>query len=238
MKAIFWNSRGLVAPEKQRKLRSIIRENDPWIIAICETHIESLDDSLTRYLEGHRRRIWICSPSVGQSGGIILSWTPGNVTQVQFWTDRHVIRISYLNVNTGKQSLLAAIHMPCDRQGKDAVRQSLSDWLNADLCRAVLLMGDFNATTSYSERQGCTGDTQDSRSFVDWIHSHALTDLGHSDPIFTWNHGSKFARLDRFLASSEWIDDHPLYMPSSLHFNGSDHRPIVCSVHLRYALGK
>lgn len=118
MKFIFWNSRGLITIEKRRKLRSIIRDHDPWVIAVCETHIEDLSDALTRYLDGHRRRNWIFSPSSGQSGGIILGWTPGNITQVVFRLDRHCIRISYLNTVSGKPAHLAAIHMPCDRAEK------------------------------------------------------------------------------------------------------------------------
>lgn len=230
MKTIFWNSQGLIAPDKRRRLRMMIRDHDPWIIAICETHIEVLEDSFTRYLEGNRRRHWLCSSSSGQSGGIILSWVPGNITQVQYWIDRHSIRISYLNTSSGKQALFAAIHMPCDRISKDHVRQNLSNWIDTHLCDSCLLVGDFNATTSLSERYDCIGDTQDSEAFVDWINYLAFTDLGFSEPLFTWKHGSRLVRLDRFLASSAWIDDHPCFEPSSLHFNGSDHRPIMCSV--------
>lgn len=71
---------------------------------------------------------------------------------------------------------------------------------------------------SQDERLECTGDTQDSDTFVHWINQLALVDQGYSEPIYIWKHGSRRARLDRFLATTEWIDEHPLYEPSSLHF--------------------
>lgn len=56
MKIVFWNARGLIAPEKCRRLRSLICDQNPWIVAICESHFEVLDDSVMRYLDGGHHR--------------------------------------------------------------------------------------------------------------------------------------------------------------------------------------
>lgn len=47
MKSLFWNARGLVASEKRRKLRSMIRDHNPWILAVAETHMEDIEDKFT-----------------------------------------------------------------------------------------------------------------------------------------------------------------------------------------------
>lgn len=238
MKALLWNVRGLIVDDKHYKLCNIISDLCPWFVAISETHMASIDDRFSRYMERGKRRHWICCPAIGLLGGIILSWDPVKVTRVIFMIQRHFINLSFIDVASGCESLLSAAHLPCDRQGKLEVRAALSSWYLEQNCPSRLLMGDFNATLSPLERLDCIGNTIDSDAFGEWVSLHALLDLGHSGPIFTWKHGSTLARLDRFLASTEWIDSYPLYAPSSLHLNGSDHHPILCSVAPHYSVGK
>lgn len=125
---IFWNARGLLAPDRQRMLKHIIKEHKPWIIAVSETHIDTMDDTLTRYLESGRRRNWVISPAIGLSSGIILSWDPSSITQFQPQICRHSINGSFYDSVTGKDWLISAVHMPCDRTGKAHARAELRDW--------------------------------------------------------------------------------------------------------------
>lgn len=238
MKVIFWNSRGLIATDKQRKLRNIIRDHKCWIIAISETHMELLDPRFTSFIERGRRRGWAISPAIGQSGGLILSWDLGHVVRSSTVIHRSFIGLSMVDTLRGTQMILAAIHLPCDHPGKFETRDAIACWMASTSCNSCLLAGDFNATLWDEERKDCVGDRQDRNDFATWIEHHSLMDLGFSGPIFTWKHGNRRAHLDRFFATAQWIDAYPFYEPSTLHFNGSDHRPIVCAVSQLYKTGK
>lgn len=227
MKVCFWNARGLVAPEKRRRLRSMIRDQNPWIIAICETHFESIDDSITRYIDGGHRRLWTFSPAVGQFGGILVGWAPAFISSVTCFSHRHFVCLTLRDALSGRIWHFSAVHMPCERQAKNDTRLALSSWFRAQDDHPWLLAGDFNATIALNERFQCFGDTVDSASFVDWIDLMLLTDIGYSGQPFTWSRGGRMARLDRFLATDNWKMLFLLLELSTLPFLGSDHRLIV-----------
>lgn len=146
--------------------------------------MESLDDPFIRYMEKGRRRHWIYSPSIGQSGGIILSWDPANISQLVYSINRYSINVSFDDATLGTTSLLTVVHMPCDRQEKAATRDELKLWFEHQHCRSWIIAGDFNATLDASERSGCVGDCIDSEAFRNWIDSLSVehknvSQIGH-----------------------------------------------------------
>lgn len=67
------------------------------------------------------------------------------------------------------------------------IRRFLWPKLNAlRTCSPRLLIEDFNYVLRGDERSYGGGV---STSFIDWVDSNRLVDLGFSGPTFTWNHG-------------------------------------------------
>jgi hypothetical protein len=98
-----------------------------------------------------------------------------------------------------------------------------------------LLLGDFNAILSSTEKYGgrSLGSTSQ-LEFVDFVKSNALVDLGFVGNKFTWsNHRSRRAnireRLDRGLANQGWVHLYPNSLINHLLAANSDHCHILLS---------
>ncbi|KAK8673189.1 hypothetical protein V6N13_111538 [Hibiscus sabdariffa] len=97
--------------------------------------------------------------------------------------------------------------------------------LSATVTRPWIVLGDFNATLSLVDRQGCSINSPD-KSFQDMVLHCGLHDLGYSGPHFTWSRGSRSARLDRSFGNSLWFERYPHFFLHHLLRMKSDHRPI------------
>ncbi|KAG8650693.1 hypothetical protein MANES_07G062580v8, partial [Manihot esculenta] len=98
------------------------------------------------------------------------------------------------------------------------------------------LVGDFNCVLNSWEKKGGNAvnwNVADSFRFL--INSLGLTDLGFRGPIFTWNNRRDGSlniqeRLDRSLASINWIHLYPSVAVEHLEDRGSDHRPLLVNI--------
>lgn len=73
------------------------------------------------------------------------------------------------------------------------------------------------------------------QGFRDAIEGCGLKDLGYSGYKFTWSnkYGDNFIeeRLDRALATDEWLDLYPSFVVNSIIWDYSDHSPIIVRAH-------
>ncbi|KAK9045904.1 hypothetical protein V6N11_051807 [Hibiscus sabdariffa] len=92
------------------------------------------------------------------------------------------------------------------------------------------LGGDFNEVTNYVECRGCVGDQGGMLEFVGFIHDGGFVDMPPAGKVFTW-YGSKAkgCRLDRFLVSTDWLDQFEGLEQCNLLRNVSDHDPVRLS---------
>ncbi|PNY16050.1 ribonuclease H, partial [Trifolium pratense] len=96
-----------------------------------------------------------------------------------------------------------------------------------------LLFGDLNLITRENEKYGGNPiDTNITNLFRATLNLCDLQDLGHKGDIYTWtnrqqNHHLIKARLDRFLANSEWKTMFPNFCNTHLLRYKSDHAPIL-----------
>ncbi|KAL4352903.1 hypothetical protein GQ457_06G009580 [Hibiscus cannabinus] len=91
-----------------------------------------------------------------------------------------------------------------------------------------VVLGDFNATLSHADRQGCSSDSPE-HSFQDMVSICGLHDLDYCAPHYTWTCGSRSVHLDRGFCNSRWFEH---FLNSLLHHlirMKSDHRPILLS---------
>ncbi|CAA7021924.1 unnamed protein product [Microthlaspi erraticum] len=98
------------------------------------------------------------------------------------------------------------------------------------------LTGDFNEILDNTEKSG--GPTRAEGSFVEFrsfMSECDLYDLRYSGNFLSWS-GVRYkhkvkCRLDRAMANSTWIEAYPSGRSEYLHFEGSDHRPILTLFH-------
>ncbi|WJX56063.1 hypothetical protein P8452_41758 [Trifolium repens] len=90
-----------------------------------------------------------------------------------------------------------------------------------------ILFGDFNLILNSNEKYGSNPmDDNLTSLFRTTLNSCGLQDLGYNGDIFTWNNRQEEphfikARLDRFLANSDWISLFPHYSNSHLHYKNT-----------------
>ncbi|KAK9984473.1 hypothetical protein SO802_033998 [Lithocarpus litseifolius] len=96
-----------------------------------------------------------------------------------------------------------------------------------------LTIGDFNEITGASEKEGGSDrPRQQMTNFIETINACGLHDLGYNGPKFTWNYeradGVRIReRLDRALATPEWLSLFPLAKLYHLSSTVSDYAPLV-----------
>ncbi|KAK8615567.1 hypothetical protein V6N13_017152 [Hibiscus sabdariffa] len=93
-----------------------------------------------------------------------------------------------------------------------------------------IIFGDFNATLTESDREGCALSTKPSTLFQSLVYDHGLRDMGFNGPEFTWSRGQAQARLDRFLCNSHWDEEFSDSSIQHLFRMRSDHQPILLQV--------
>ncbi|XP_038974091.1 uncharacterized protein LOC120105576 [Phoenix dactylifera] len=100
----------------------------------------------------------------------------------------------------------------------------------------TVVIGDFNCILSEDEKRGGAAftDRMDRREFRDFVSRNGLVDLGFFGPQFTWcnnqlGNARVWERLDRALASPDWILRFPTCRVSHLPRIASDHCPLLLS---------
>ena len=69
-----WNIRGLNGDDKWTPLREKIEESNAAIICLQETKMSSFDNSTIRKFAPRRFDHFVCIPSNGASGGLVIIW--------------------------------------------------------------------------------------------------------------------------------------------------------------------
>ncbi|XP_038984384.1 uncharacterized protein LOC120111405 [Phoenix dactylifera] len=99
-----------------------------------------------------------------------------------------------------------------------------------------MVVGDFNCILGPSEKRGgrVYSDSVDRREFREFLDASGLVDLGFAGPRFTWCNNQTgrprvWERLDRAIASPDWIQRFSSYQVSHLARIASDHCPLLIS---------
>ncbi|KAK8648552.1 hypothetical protein V6N13_129302 [Hibiscus sabdariffa] len=92
-----------------------------------------------------------------------------------------------------------------------------------------IVIGDFNATLSTEDRNGCAPSSLLEPGFQKMVFDSGLSDLDYVGLDFTWYRGNCSVRLDRCNGNAIWFERYP---DSCLHYllrMKSDHKPILLS---------
>lgn len=102
---------------------------------------------------------------------------------------------------------------------------------------SICIIGDFNAIADEQEKVGDNPQlNSNNRGFQRFLFDFGLVDLGFKGPAFTWTnrpHASNaiFERLDRVVATSQWIQMFPQAYVNHLPRVHSDHAPVLLRTH-------
>ncbi|KAL8159991.1 hypothetical protein V2J09_001528 [Rumex salicifolius] len=195
----------------------MIRLHDPRAIALVKTHISgSRTDDVCRQIgfEGFRRM-----EASGFSSGIWLIWRTTEVIVTPICL--HPQNVTVETKRRGEDPwVFSEIYGSPTTATRLELWRELEEFVTSN-CLPCLLAGDFNTTSSSSERSSYSRSTQrGSEIFNDWIDKLDLVDIGYSGPKTT-------TCLDHALCNGNWSLRFPDACVQHLSTAYSDHLPIL-----------
>ncbi|GKA98873.1 RNA-directed DNA polymerase, eukaryota, partial [Tanacetum coccineum] len=163
------------------------------------TSISHMDVKL---LWGNSNYDYVCSESLGNSGGILCIWEASIFKKINTTVSDNFIAIYGTWLPTNSKILFIAIYAPqqtsCKRKLWDYISNIVGRWNGESI-----IMGDFNESRSSEERRGSCFNPYSARYFDRFISNAGLVDVTLEGYAFTWAHpsASKMSKLDRFLVS-------------------------------------
>ncbi|XP_045831361.1 uncharacterized protein LOC123922706 [Trifolium pratense] len=236
MKFMSWNCQGLGNPKTVRALRKLIANNKPDIIFLMETKMHNISPHFKNQFAATYSILHVnCTENGenGKAGGLILLWNNCtcqiDIMDMNFnYIDMHVT-----NLNTSMQWRATGIYGYPQHHNKHLTCELINNLHQSSNNNKWLLFGDLNLITRENEKYGGNPiDTNITNLFRATLNLCDLQDLGHKGDIYTWtnrqqNHHLVKARLDRFLANSEWKTMFPNFCNTHLLIYKSDHAPIL-----------
>ncbi|MCI07963.1 endonuclease/exonuclease/phosphatase family protein, partial [Trifolium medium] len=228
------NIRGLGGRVKRGLIKDLVKKEKIDFLAIQETKLEAVSDSLCFSLWGSEDCLWMSLPSEGNSGGILSIWCKSSSSLIFNFSGEGFVGVC-LEWGVQKQIYFVVnVYSKCDLAGKRRLWNTLLMSKQGFGGGAWCVIGDFNAVLNREERRGVNDTSfQSSPSemveFEAFVNSMDLVDLPVLVRKFTWFHpnGRTMSRIDRALVSEEWIlsSGHPSLwiLPRAV----SDHCPLV-----------
>ncbi|XP_019164257.1 PREDICTED: uncharacterized protein LOC109160418 [Ipomoea nil] len=226
-----WNCRGLGGTRSVRELLDFMSKHRPMFVFLMETKatISKLEELRMRLgFEGK-----VCVERTGLGGGLAFLWRDTDVASLINYSPNHIdMKITLPGRPAWR---LTGFYGESDRARRhitwDLLRQ-LRD--NSSLPWVVI--GDFNDIACHSEKQGTHPHPAALiEGFNDVLGDCQLMDLGMRGGRFTWEKGRGTEewveeRLDRAVATTEWIDMHDDVVVHNLFTRSSDHRAILVNL--------
>ena len=228
MNLLCWNCQGLGNLQTEQELGDLIRAQDPSVVFLAETWLDKARLEEIRVKLKLGGMIEVCRETRG--GGIVIFWKKDVDFSLGTFSPNHIDGI----LNFGKEDEWRFmgfygepetqnhhISWTCLRRLK---RRNAIPWLCA---------GDFNEIIRSHEKKG--GRLRPKRQmgdFRDVLDECGFRDLGFVGGKYTWCNGHPdgftiWERLDRAIATMEWIEKFPATKVMHLECGSSDHKPIL-----------
>ena len=231
MQLTLWNYRGLGNPKKSKDVKDFLRMEFTEILLLQETKIDK--DALL-FLSKTKWNLnnGIVVSARGTCGGLDTIWSVDKFTMLSSFASQHWIFLE-LQCSVSKISIaLFDLYLPVNHVEKKECWLSLSNFLDTNSLRNIIVVGDLNIIFGPSEKKGGLLGKDPLLDFVESIlHTWDLLDYKPKRRRFTWNNNrvgtdSILARLDCFLVQSTLLDKNFLISSKILPKISFDHHPI------------
>ncbi|KAK3037266.1 hypothetical protein RJ639_029678 [Escallonia herrerae] len=237
-----WNIRGLGCASHVRALKKDTRYLNSDILFLSETLSPSSKISPILNSLGFFNQCFI--PPHGDkklSGGLCLAWKNGIDLEITFQNNNLINALVFLDPPHSPW-MLSAVYGPPHWCSKRQFWENM-DLIGNSFSGPWICIGDFNAISNQSEKQGGRPVQNSSPGGLNgFINNNFLLDLGFSGNPFTWTNNRPLSanikeRLDKAYANSQWRFLFP--DAAIIHLLGkcSDHLPIVLKTHKTSFLG-
>lgn len=236
MSCLVWNCRGLGNPTAVRNLVWLLKHKTPILVFLMETKFISEDwvIFLRKFDLGFSFFVDSDLSHGGRRGGLGLLWNDElDITILS--SSLHHINANVIDHSRGKVWRFCGIYGWSERGNKHLTWQ-LMRHLKEEGENKWICAGDFNEVCFSSKKSGgAVSDWSRMEDFRSAIDECGLFDLGYNGHKFTWSNNQEGSnhieeRLDRFLASYEWVTIFENYAVEHLLRKSSDHCPILLDI--------
>jgi exonuclease III len=227
------NLRGTGGTLKLASVRSVLEKTRPEIVLFQETLVHA--DKARAFMHSLRPNWFSCVVnSVGNSGGLMVSWDPNFFDLVLFLTCGGIL-LSGICLATRRQFSILNVYGPC------VERKTFWECLGSSgllAQKSLILAGDFNLTLSSGEIWGGARSSGSLEGyFKTFFQSNRLIDIAPGKLVPTWRNsraGTEYIakRLDRTLISEDLLDSVGIYRSWVEYPFISDHAPIILQLEL------
>ncbi|MCH96512.1 endonuclease/exonuclease/phosphatase family protein [Trifolium medium] len=197
---------------KRSLIRELVSKEKIDFLAIQETKLELVSDSLCFSLWGGEDCSWVFTPSQGRSGGVLSIWRKSSSSLIFSFSGEGFIGVCLEWGVHKKKCFVVNIYSKCDLPDKRRLWESLIMAKGGLGGGAWCVVGDWNSVLHREERRGVneipfssySAEIAEFQAFVDSMELEDLPVLGRK---FTWFHpnGRTMSRIDRAFISDEWI---------------------------------
>lgn len=226
---VTWNVRGVVAEDKLRALRRVVRKHKPLIVTVQETKKEFLSEKLINFMWGKGDKGWIELPSKGLSRGVVVLWDASRLELLDYHIGAYTITLLCKCFDTGEVWAFTGLYGPTKQSEKALFWEELDTTGRLWDC-PWLIAGDFNVVRQKSERSSGRISKSERVHFQSFIDEFGLLEFDRMGPSFTFSNGQSIpsrSRLDRFLANAKWFETFRDHTENVRGFYKSDHRLLL-----------
>ena len=203
-------------------------------LAIQQTKMEDISDTVCRYLWGDEDCQWAFLPSAGNSGGILSIWGKSDSNLIYSFVGEGLMGVCLEWEPLRRRCLVINVYSKCDLVGKQRLWEKLVLLRDSLGVATWCLIGDFNVVLHREERRGSSGGPSvDYRRELDLfnevVYNLEVEDVNLVGRKFTWynSNGQSMSRIDRALISEEWVEYWGNVSLWVLPRDVSDHCPLV-----------
>jgi hypothetical protein len=229
-----FNIRGLGELVKRNAIKELIRQEKVDFLAIQETKLEVISDSLCFNIWGGEDCQWVYIPAVGNSGGLLSIWCKSAASLIFSFSGESFVGVCLEWGVLKRRCFIVNVYSKCNMSGKRILWEHLVASKNSLGSGAWCILGDFNAVLNRGERKGqnhldVVSSSIEMVEFGEFVSDMELVDLPLLGRRFTWYHpnGSTMSRIDRVLVSHDWLDYWANPSLWVLSRTVSDHFPLV-----------
>ena len=113
-----WNIRGINSPDKWLALGQKNEESSCAILCLQETKREHLDAAYIRNFCPNRLNKFAFLPSIGASGGLLITWNGSLFEAEVIFQNRFSLSISFTSLLSNQSRILTNIYGPCEQAAK------------------------------------------------------------------------------------------------------------------------
>jgi exonuclease III len=229
---LFWNVRGLNGAARQDVVRNLVVASKIDVVCVQETKMEDISRiTLIRMLRQSFSNFRFL-PSVGASGGILVTWCDQVGCCENSRLDNHCVSIKFSKAG-GSSWWLTCVYDP---QGNDPKINFLHELraVRQDCQGPWVIRGYFNLICSEGDKNNQNLDRPMMGRFRRWINDMSLKEIPLHGRQFTWSNGQAnptLVRLDRVFCSVDWEDLFPDCLLNSSATQDSDHCPLILGLH-------